>query len=67
MAQVAEHALQASKAADQAGSETREGHQRVDESHDAVLRLSQELERATDVIHQLESHSGDISGVLEAE
>ena len=65
VAQVAEHALQASKAADQAGSETREGHQRVDESRDAVLRLSQELERATDVIHQLESHSGDISGVLE--
>ena len=65
VAQVANHAQQASKAADQAGSETREGHQRVDESRDAVLRLSQELARATTVIHQLESHSGDISGVLE--
>ncbi len=65
VAQVAEHALQASKAADQAGNETREGHQRVDESRDAVLCLSQELARATEVIHQLESHSGDISGVLE--
>jgi len=65
VAQVAEHALQASRAADQAGSETREGHQRVDESRDAVLRLSEELARATAVIHQLESHSGDISGVLE--
>ncbi len=49
----------------QAGSETREGHQRVDESRDAVLRLSQELARATEVIQQLESHSGEISGVLE--
>ena len=61
----ADHALQASRAADQAGSETREGHQRVDESRDAVLRLSQELARATEVIQQLESHSGEISGVLE--
>ncbi|KAF1026622.1 MAG: Aerotaxis receptor [Pseudomonas sp.] len=65
VAQVASHALQASRAADQAGSETREGHQRVGQSRDAVMRLSEELARATDVIHQLESHSGDISGVLE--
>ncbi|KAA8703691.1 PAS domain-containing protein [Pseudomonas proteolytica] len=65
VAQVASHAQQASKAADLAGSETREGHLRVDESRDAVLRLSQELARATTVIHQLESHSGDISSVLE--
>ena len=65
VAEVANHALEASKAADQAGSETREGHLRVDESRDAVLRLSDELARATQVIHQLESHSGEISGVLE--
>lgn len=65
VAQVANHALEASTAANQAGSETREGHQRVDESRDAVLRLSQELAHATAVIHQLESHSGEISGVLE--
>ena len=65
VAQMASHAQQASKAADQAGDETREGHQRVDESRDAVLRLSQELARATEVIHQLENHSGEISGVLE--
>ena len=65
VAQVASHALEASTAADQAGSETREGHQRVDESRDAVLRLAQELARATAVIQQLESHSGEISGVLE--
>ncbi len=65
VAEMANHAQQASKAADQAGNETREGHQRVDESRDAVLRLSQELARATEVIHQLEHHSGEISGVLE--
>ncbi|WP_439899660.1 methyl-accepting chemotaxis protein [Pseudomonas reactans] len=65
VAEMANHAQQASKAADQAGSETREGHLRVDQSRDAVLRLSQELARATEVINQLESHSGEISGVLE--
>ena len=65
VAAMANHAQQASRAADQAGNETREGHQRVDESRDAVLRLSQELARATEVIHQLESHSGENSGVLE--
>ncbi|WP_420825072.1 methyl-accepting chemotaxis protein [Pseudomonas nabeulensis] len=65
VAEMANHAQQASKAADQAGNETREGHRRVDESRDAVLRLSQELARATEVIHQLEHHSGEISGVLE--
>ncbi|WP_412547863.1 methyl-accepting chemotaxis protein [Pseudomonas sp. PDM05] len=65
VAAVANHAVAASKAADQAGNETREGHLRVDESRDAVLRLSQELTRATEVIHQLESHSGEISSVLE--
>ncbi|WP_456361673.1 methyl-accepting chemotaxis protein [Pseudomonas syringae] len=65
VAEVASHALQASKAADQAGNETRDGHQRVDDSRDAVLRLSAELARATQVIQQLESHSGEISGVLD--
>lgn len=65
VAEVASHALEASKAADQAGGETHEGHQRVDQSRDAVLRLSQELARATEVIQQLEHHSGEISGVLE--
>jgi aerotaxis receptor len=65
VAEMANHAQQASKAADQAGNETREGHQRVDDSRDAVLRLSQELARATEVIHQLEHHSGEISSVLE--
>uniref|UniRef100_UPI003F589C94 methyl-accepting chemotaxis protein n=1 Tax=Pseudomonas purpurea TaxID=3136737 RepID=UPI003F589C94 len=65
VAQVASHAQQASQAADQAESETREGHHLVGESRSAVLRLATELSRATEVIHQLEGHSTDISGVLE--
>ena len=65
VAQVASHAQQASVAADLAGSETREGHQLVGESRSAVLRLAEELARATEVICQLEGHSNDISGVLE--
>ncbi|WP_416740794.1 methyl-accepting chemotaxis protein [Pseudomonas sp. NFX71] len=65
VAQVASHAQQASLAADLAGSETREGHQLVSESRHAVLRLAEELAHATDVIHQLEGHSSEITGVLE--
>jgi aerotaxis receptor len=65
VAQVASHAQQASVAADMAGTETREGHLLVGESRSAVLRLAEELGRATEVIHQLEGHSSEISGVLE--
>lgn len=65
VAEVASHALEASRAADQAGGETHEGHQRVDQSRDAVLRLSQELAQATAVIQQLEHYSGEISSVLD--
>ncbi|WP_438826715.1 methyl-accepting chemotaxis protein [Pseudomonas koreensis] len=65
VAEVASHAQQASVAADMAGTETREGHWLVGESRSAVLRLAEELGRATEVIHQLEGHSSEISGVLE--
>ena len=65
VAQVASHAQQASVAADMAGTETREGHLLVGESRSAVVRLAEELDRATEVIHQLEGHSSEISGVLE--
>ena len=65
VAQVAGHAQRASQAADQAGSETLEGHHLVGESRSAVLLLATELANATEVIHQLESHSTEISGVLE--
>ncbi|WP_438826477.1 methyl-accepting chemotaxis protein [Pseudomonas koreensis] len=65
VAQVASHAQQASVAADMAGTETREGHWLVGESRSAVLRLAEELRRATEVIHQLEGHSSEISGVME--
>ncbi|EPL08465.1 chemotaxis sensory transducer, Pas/Pac sensor [Pseudomonas sp. CF161] len=65
VAEVANHAQQASQAADQAEGETRAGHHLVGESRSAVLRLASELVRATEVIHQLENHSSDISGVLD--
>ena len=65
VAEVAVNAQYASVAADQAGSETREGHLLVGESRSAVMRLASELERATSVIHHLESHSNEISSVLE--
>ncbi|QXI29504.1 methyl-accepting chemotaxis protein [Pseudomonas vanderleydeniana] len=65
VAEVASNAQQASVAADLAGSETRDGHQLVGESRSSVLRLAGELARATEVIHQLESHSIEISSVLE--
>jgi len=65
VAQVASNAQQASEAADQVGSETREGHHLVGESRSAVLRLADELARATEVILHLESHSTEISTVLE--
>ncbi|WP_370590563.1 methyl-accepting chemotaxis protein [Pseudomonas gingeri] len=65
VAQVASNAQQASEAADQVGNETRDGHQLVGESRSAVLRLANELARATEVIMHLESHSTEISTVLE--
>ena len=65
VAEVAGHAQQASQAADLAGSETREGHRLVSESRHAVLRLAEELASATEVIHQLEGHSSEITGVLD--
>ncbi|MFL1525241.1 methyl-accepting chemotaxis protein [Pseudomonas sp. O230] len=65
VAEVASHAQQASQAADLAGSETREGHRLVSESRQAVLRLAEELASATEVIHHLEGHSSEITGVLD--
>ncbi|SDS07195.1 methyl-accepting chemotaxis sensory transducer with Pas/Pac sensor [Pseudomonas asplenii] len=65
VAEVASNAQQASVAADLAGSETRDGHHLVGESRSSVLRLAEELARATEVIHHLENHSSEISSVLE--
>ncbi|PWB33716.1 chemotaxis protein [Pseudomonas sp. SDI] len=65
VAQVASNAQQASQAADQAEGETQVGHQLVDQSRSAILQLATALGSATDVIHTLESHSSEISGVLE--
>lgn len=65
VAQVATHAQQASQTADQVQIETREGHQLVMQSRSTVQHLASELERATEVVHHLQSHSSDISSVLE--
>ncbi|CAD5199214.1 Methyl-accepting chemotaxis sensor/transducer protein [Pseudomonas sp. FEN] len=65
VAQVASNAQQASEAAEQVGRETCEGHHLVGESRSAVLRLADELARATEVILHLENHSTEISTVLE--
>ncbi len=65
VAQVASNAQQASQAADRVENETREGHELVMQSRSSVEHLASELARATEVVHHLESHSSDISSVLE--
>ncbi|MDD2057400.1 methyl-accepting chemotaxis protein [Pseudomonas putida] len=65
VAQVASNAQQASAAADQAEGETRAGHQLVDLNRSAIQQLANSLDAATEVIHNLQNHSSDISGVLE--
>ncbi|OLS64926.1 Aerotaxis receptor [Pseudomonas putida] len=65
VAEVASSAQQASKAADQAEGETQVGHQLVDQSRTTILQLANALAEATDVVHTLENHSEEISGVLE--
>ena len=65
VAQVASNAQQASQAADRVETETREGHELVMQSRSSVEHLASELARATEVVHHLESHSSDISSVLE--
>lgn len=65
VAEVANSAQQASKAADQAEGETQVGHQLVDQSRSTILQLAGVLAEATDVVHTLENHSEEISGVLE--
>ena len=65
VAQVANNAQQASQAADRVEHETREGHDLVMQSRTSAQYLASELARATEVVHHLESHSSDISSVLE--
>ncbi|MNJ15011.1 Aerotaxis receptor [compost metagenome] len=65
VAEVASNAQQASVAADHAEGETRAGHQLVELNRSAIQALANSLDAATEVIHNLESHSSDISGVLE--
>ncbi|MGE8410550.1 MAG: PAS domain-containing methyl-accepting chemotaxis protein [Pseudomonas sp.] len=65
VAEVADSAQQASRAADQAEDETQVGHHLVDQSRTTILQLANALAEATEVVHTLENHSEEISGVLE--
>ncbi|MDH0729992.1 methyl-accepting chemotaxis protein [Pseudomonas sichuanensis] len=65
VAQVASSAQMASMAADQAEGETQAGHQLVDRNRCAIQDLAGSLVEAGEVIQQLESHSSEISGVLD--
>ncbi len=64
VAEVASNAQQASEAAEHAEDATQNGHQLVDRSRSSILELASALSAATEVIHTLESHSMEISGVL---
>ncbi|MEG0860851.1 MAG: PAS domain-containing methyl-accepting chemotaxis protein [Pseudomonas sp.] len=65
VAQVASNAQQASQAADQAEDETRAGHHLVDLNRSAIQELANSLDAATEVIHNLQNHSSEITGVVE--
>ncbi|NER64865.1 methyl-accepting chemotaxis protein [Pseudomonas sp. MAFF212427] len=64
VAEVASSAQQASEAAEHAEGATQTGHQLVDQSRSSILELAGALASATEVIHTLEGHSTEISGVL---
>ncbi|MBC3422717.1 PAS domain-containing methyl-accepting chemotaxis protein [Pseudomonas sp. RW3S2] len=65
VAQVASSAQLAAMAADQAEEETQSGHQVVDRNRCAIQDLAGSLVEASEVIQQLENHSGEISGVID--
>ncbi|WP_425274849.1 methyl-accepting chemotaxis protein [Pseudomonas aegrilactucae] len=64
VAEVANSAQQASEAAEHAEGATQTGHQLVDQSRSSILELAGALAAATEVVHTLEGHSTEISGVL---
>lgn len=62
---VAENALHAAQAADQADQETTLGQQQVERTSHDIAALATQLQQAQTVIRQLEERSGRISAVLE--
>ncbi|MDZ3993695.1 Aerotaxis receptor [Pseudomonas sp. Teo4] len=65
VAQVASSAQLAAVAADEAEGETQAGHRLVDRNRNAIQGLAGSLAEASQVIHRLENHSSEISGVLD--
>lgn len=65
VAQVASSAQLAAVAADEAEGETQAGHRLVDRNRNAIQGLAGALAEASQVIHRLETHSSEISGVLD--
>ena len=62
---VAANALRTAEAATHAHGEAASGEQIVSLTGSSILRLAEEIQRAAEVIHQLETHSQEISRVLE--
>ena len=63
--EVAANALRTAEAATHAHGEAASGEQIVSLTGSSILRLAEEIQRAAEVIHQLETHSQEISRVLE--
>ncbi|HEF4760129.1 TPA: methyl-accepting chemotaxis protein [Pseudomonas putida] len=63
--EVASNARNAANAAEQANLETRAGQQLVAHTSESISVLEEEVQHATQVIHELESHSTEISTVLD--
>lgn len=63
--EIARNAARAAEAADQADKETSQGKQVVTQTKQSINLLANEVEKATQVIHQLESDSDNIGTILD--
>ncbi len=63
--EVAGNTQQAAAAADKANRETRNGRTIVNNNIDTMDSLAGEIQKASDVIHQLQSETNEIGGVLD--
>ncbi len=63
--EVANNAQRTAEAASRANSEAATGTEVVNRTGAAIGQLAQDIQRAGDVIHELEAHSNDITKVLD--
>ncbi|MDT8429621.1 MAG: PAS domain-containing methyl-accepting chemotaxis protein [Pseudomonadales bacterium] len=63
--EVAQNAQNAATAAEQADTETRSGQSLVAQTSESIGALESDIEEATQVIHQLQTHSNEISKILD--